>query len=382
MAQEHTTLNILMVTPRYFPFIGGTETHVHEVGRRLVRDGFNVTVVSTLADERSQAQLPREETVEGMRILRIPAWPKNRDLYIAPEIARIIKQGQWDVVHCQGCHTFVPIIGMRAAGQAHIPYVVTFHTGGHSSSWRTKIRDMQWHLLSPLLSRARKLIGVSRFEADFFQHLLHLPAQQFAVVPNGVNISGHSPAAVQPGVETLIISSGRLEHYKGHHRLIEALPKIRERIPDARVLLLGNGPYETTLRALAQRLGVADCVEIRAIPPGQRDEMVNLLARAAVVVLLSEYESQGISVMEALSLGRPVLVAETSALQELGEKQLVRTVPLTSTPEQIAQAVIQQIEDPLVPAHLALPSWDDCAQQLADIYRTVAAQSQSLVVKK
>ena len=375
MAQEQVALNILMVTPRYFPFIGGTETHVHEVGRRLVRDGFAVTVVSTLADERSLAQLPREEMVEGMRVVRVAAWPKNRDLYIAPEIARIIKQGQWDVVHCQGCHTFVPIIGMRAAGQARIPYVVTFHTGGHSSSWRTRIRDIQWHLLSPLLAKARKLIGVSRFEAEYFHHLLRLPAQQFAVVPNGVNIPEHTSITAQESAETLIISSGRLEQYKGHHRLIEALPKIREQKPDARILILGNGPYESNLRALAQQLGVADSVEIRAIPPGQRAEMMALLARAAVVVLLSEYESQGIAVMEALSLRRPVLVAATSALQELGEKKLARTVPLTATSEQIAQAVLQQIEDPLIPERLALPTWDDCASQLAEIYRAVAAQS-------
>ena len=267
---------------------------------------------------------------------------------------------------------------MRAAGQARIPYVVTFHTGGHSSSWRTKIRDLQWHLLSPLLAMAKKLIGVSRFEAEYFHHLLRLPAQQFAVVPNGVNLPEHTPehtpVVAQEHRETLIISSGRLEHYKGHHRLIEALPKIREQRPDARVLILGNGPYESNLRALAQRLGVADAVEIRAIPPSKRDEMMALLARAAVVVLLSEYESQGIAVMEALSLRRPVLVAETSALQELGEKKLVRTIALTATTEQIAQAVLQQIEQPLIPEQLVLPTWDDCASQLAAIYRRVAVQ--------
>jgi hypothetical protein len=81
-----------------------------------------------------------------------------------------------------------------AAKAAKLPYTVTFHTGGHSSDFRNRIRGMQWQLLRPLLARASKLIGVSRFEAEYFHNALRLPIGRFAVVPNGSNL----PSLTQP----------------------------------------------------------------------------------------------------------------------------------------------------------------------------------------
>ncbi len=359
-----------MITPRYFPHMGGIETHVHEVGRRLVRQGASVTLLTTEPLEQYH-QFPREVEDGGMRVVRVKAWPPRRDYYVAPEIFSLVKRGTWDLIHCQGCHTFVPPMGMLAARRANIPYVVTFHTGGHSSSFRNHIRGMQWQLLRPLLARASTLIGVSRFEADYFRQTLHLPARQFCVIPNGSTLPTlpHPASSPQTPGQTLIVSVGRLERYKGHQRLITALPKIRERSSDARLLILGAGPYEAHLRQLARRTGVADVVEIRAVPAIDRQGMAETLSQAALVALLSEYEAHPVAVMEALALRRPVLVADTSGLREIAQQGLARAIPLRSTPEEVAQAVLQQIEEPLVPpAHFTLPTWDDCARQLYETY--------------
>ena len=351
MVIDRNELNVLMIAPRYFPHMGGIETHVHEVGRRLVRSGVGVTLLTTEPENHSH-QLPRESEDEGMRIIRVKAWPRQRDYYIAPEIYPLVKHGRWDLIHCQGCHTFVPPLSMLAARQAKIPYIVTFHTGGHSSSFRNKIRGIQWQLLRPLLARASKLIGVSRFEAEYFRRALRLPDRQFTVIPNGSTL----PALTHPGppsktpAQTLIASVGRLEKYKGHQHLITALPKIRERSPDARLLILGVGPYEARLRELAQQVGVADHVEIRSVPASDRHGM-------------------------ALALQRPVLVADTSGLREIAQQGLARAISLQSTPEEVARAALQQIEEPLIPpAHFALPTWDDCARQLHDIYTSVSTR--------
>lgn len=368
MSQNIQAQKVLMVTPHYFPFMGGIETHVYEVGRRLVHNGVDVTLLTTIPHSLT-ASLPREEEIEGMRIIRVRAWPQERDYYIAPEIYSIIRQGQWDLVHCQGCHTFVPPLAMYAAQAAKIPYLVTFHTGGHSSRLRASIRGTQWRLQRPLMANASKLIGVSHFEAKYFQQVLHLPAQRFSVIPNGATLPNLPQGAVKASTQPLIVSVGRLERHKGHQRLIAALPKIHEERPDARLLIVGAGPYETTLRELAQTVGVAEYVEIRAVPASDRQGMAELLSQATVVTLLSEYEAHPIAVMEALALQRPVLVTNTSGLREIAEQGLARAIPLESTPNEVARAVLQQIEDPLVPpAHLVLPTWDDCARQLQSIY--------------
>ena len=367
MTRETSALRVLMVTPRYFPYMGGLETHVHEAGRHLVRNGVYVTLLTT-EPHGHPTPLPKEEVVEGMRIIRVRAWPPERDYYIAPEIYSVIGHGGWDLVHCQGCHTFVPPMAMLAAKKAKLPYIVTFHTGGHSSRFRNGIRAIQWRLLRPLLASASKLIGVSRFEADYFRTLLGLPTTLFSVIPPPSTLPRLAHLPSRAPAQSLIISVGRLERYKGHQRLITALPKLRERRPDAKLLILGAGPYEAALRKLVQKVGVTEHVEIRAVSGSERQVMAEILSQATLVALLSEYEAHPAVVEEALALGRPVLVANTSGMRELAEQQFARAIPLNSTPEEIATAALHQIEEPLVPTQLALPTWEDCTQKLLTIY--------------
>src|SRR6516164_8848042 len=86
-------LRVLMVCPRYLPEVGGTEMHVHEVARRLSALGsFEITVLAT---DRSR-RLPRQEVVAGVPVMRVPAWPRGREYYLAPGIAAVIRQRRWD----------------------------------------------------------------------------------------------------------------------------------------------------------------------------------------------------------------------------------------------------------------------------------------------
>jgi glycosyltransferase involved in cell wall biosynthesis len=378
MLKEKQRLNILMVTPRYFPDMGGIETHVYEVGRRLVKSGVNVTLLTTLPHNHANS-VPREEEIEGMHIIRVQKWLPQSDYYIAPAIRSFIMRGKWDLIHCQGCHTFVPPLAMLAANAAKIPYIVTFHSGGHSSQFRNQIRTTQWRLLRPLFVNAAKLIGVSRSEADYFRNILHFPDYKFSVIPNGATIPIVENSSRDSTRPMSILSIGRLERYKGHQHMITAFPKIREYYPGARLLILGKGPYETALRELAQRMGISECVEIRAVPPEERQTMAEMVSQAALVTLLSEYEAHPVAVIEALALRRPVLVADAPGLRELAEQRLVRAVSLKSSPEEIAQVAIRQIEDPIIPpAGFRLPTWDDCAQQLQEQYQTVVGNYSSV----
>ncbi len=369
-------LRVLLVTPRFYPSIGGVETHVYEVGRRMAAQGVNICVLTT--DTRDG--LPEEEMVEGMHVRRVRAWPANGDYYLAPGVWREILSRRWDVVHCQGVHTFVPPLAMLAARRVGTPYVLTFHTGGHSSNWRNAIRAGQWRMLRPLLAGARKLIAVSSFEAHTFRAALALPPDRFAVIANGSNLTESLGESSRHSVRSpstrddapLILSVGRLERYKGHQRAIAALPHVRAVYPGAHLLILGTGSYERALRDQVQALGLEHAVEIRSIPPGSREMMAATVAKAAVVVLLSEYESQGIAVMEALSLGRPVVVADTTALHDLAEQGLARAVSIKSTPEQVAEAILSQIRQPLVPDRPALPTWEQCAADLLAVYAEAA----------
>jgi glycosyltransferase involved in cell wall biosynthesis len=358
-----------MVTARFPPFIGGVETHVFEVARRLSAMSVAVTVITT----NPRRDLPMRDEVAGIPVRRVAAWPSGGDLYFAPGIASWIQRGQFDLIHVQGYHTLVAPLAMAAAASRQIPYVVTLHSGGHSSGIRNAVRPLQTALLGPLLRHARRVIAVSEFESRLFQGRLRLTRERFAVIPNGADFSPPPPMATA-GREALIVSIGRLERYKGHHRAIAALPFIIHQIPEARLLIVGSGPFEGRLRRMADERGLADRVDIRSVPADRRSEMAALLSRAGLVTLLSEYESQGIGVMEALAMGAPVLVADSSALADLGTRGLVDTVSLSASDMEIADAATRTMLAGPAQTAPTLPTWDEAAESLLSLYREVVEE--------
>jgi glycosyltransferase involved in cell wall biosynthesis len=294
-------------------------------------------------------------------------------LRFAPKIDAVIRSGDWDIVHCQGIHTFVAPVAMLAARRAGIPYVLTFHTGGHSSGVRNRIRSAQWSMVRPLAARAHTLIGVSEFESRLFRRQLGVSGERVITIPNGASLPRPSgPAAsVSTGTAELIVSSGRLERYKGHHKVLQALPDVLRRRPQARLRIAGSGPFERDLRSMARELGVAQFVTIAPVDANDRVGMASLLASAALVTLLSDYESHGISALEAISLKRPVLVTDATALSELVEQGLAVGLAPESSTAQIADAIVDLIEHPRTPPDVSLPSWDDCAERLLDLYASI-----------
>ena len=357
-------MRVLMATPRFHPDMGGVENHVQEVSKRLVKNGANVTVVTTDVSQR----YPAREFVDGVDVLRTPARPRSKDWLFSPELYHIVRDGRWDLVHIQSYHTCVAPLAMLGALRSRRPYVLTFHGGGHSSVLRNRVRSFQWRALCPLVRRAERLVALAKFEVELYGRAFGLGPEAFAVIPNGSDF----PEGVGDNtVETdhdLVVSIGRLEKYKGHHRVIGALPALLSVRPHARVLILGSGPYESKLRDLSERLGVADRVEIRAIPPADRKAMARAIGRAAVVVLMSEYETHPLAALEALALGRSLLVAATSGLAEVAKAGNGRMVALKCTERELAAAIAYQLDHPAIPREVTLPTWDNCADRIQALY--------------
>lgn len=362
-----TPLRVLMVCARYLPDMGGIEMHVYEVAKRLAAlDEFDITVLAT---DRSQSR-PTNELVDGVRIMRVPAWPENRDYYFAPAVASVVAQPrEWDLVHCQGIHTPVPILAMRAAARVKLPYAVTFHTGGHTLRHRNALRSLQWRLISPMLRQADFLIAVSRFEAEQLAVQARLGDKPIRIIPNGGTLpTPPSGTQVVPG---RIVSPGRLERYKGHHRVIEALPHVMRQLPEAHLVILGQGSYRVELRALAKRLGVSDHVTIRHVEPADRMGMAVALAEASVVASFSDYEAHPVAVMEAVGAGRPVVGYACSGVGELVNEGLVLGMtPGTSAPD-AARDLVRAMTQQDVRTPPEIPTWDTTAGQLAAAYGQV-----------
>jgi len=360
-------LRLLITTPRFHPESGGVETHVREVARRLVAMDVSVTVLTT-----NPGSLPSAEEVDGVRVLRADPWPRRGDLRYARDLERLVGGGRWDVVHVQSYHTLLAPQAMAWARRRGVPYVLTFHAGGHSSRLRTALRPAQQLALRPLLAHAAALVVLTRSEAERYVRLLRLPPARFVLVPNGADLPAPPPdgqRGVDPG---LIVSVGRLERYKGHQHAIGALPAVRRARPDARLWIAGAGPHEAELRRHARRLGVEDHVEIRAVPAHERERMARELLRANLVVLLSDFETHPIAALEAIALRRRLLVADAPGLRELGREGFAQVVDTSGGAGAVAAAVLRSLDGPEPPPPPALPTWDECAGTLRRLYARVA----------
>ncbi|MGA2013582.1 MAG: glycosyltransferase family 4 protein [Solirubrobacteraceae bacterium] len=358
-------LAILQVTPAYAPWIGGAQTCVREVSRGVQAAGAQVQVLTADPSRR----LPRRERLDGIEVVRVPAWPRDGDQRFAPGVAPAIARLGGDVIHIHCYQTLVSPVAMMATARLRLPYVLTFHGGGHSTPWRNRIRTPQLKVLRPLLARAAALIATGEWEIEHYSALLGLPVAQFRLIPNGGDLPApRDPPAAREG--TLIVSVGRAERYKGHHRVLAAFPHVLREIDDAKLWIAGDGPYEAELRRIARDLGVSHRVEICALR--DREAYADRLASASLATLLSDHETNPVAALEAIALGIPTLVADNSGMVELAARGQARTASLSDDSRAHARQIVELIRDPPPPVPAApIWSWRDCAMTTLALYHDV-----------
>jgi glycosyltransferase involved in cell wall biosynthesis len=363
-------LRVAMACPRFAPLTGGTETHVSEVSDRLSRRGVTVTVLTT--EVPGTPAVERRAGVEVQRFRRLDA---VGDLYVAPGIGGAIEEGPFDLVHVQGVHTAVPWFALRSARRRGLSTVVTFHTGGHSGRLRTRLRDTQWRILRPYLRQVDQLVAVCEYEIELFSTRIGIPPSRFSLIRNGAEPA--PVAAGEPDIsgDPLVLSVGRLERYKGHHRVIAALPELLRKAPGAHVGIVGKGPYERRLRRLAAELGVERNVSFSSFDADERGRLSALMVSADVIALVSDYEAHPVSVMEASALHVPVVVAEGSGMTELVRDGLALAVPVDASPRVLADALLDARRRRPRPAPVEQSDWDECAGQLLELYGSLAGSA-------
>ena len=267
-AQGERPLRVLMVTPRSPLYQGGVERHVMEVSKRVAADGAEVEVLCT---EPGGPALAEEER-DGVRIRTVRAWPANRDWCLAPRLWREMSRQRWDVVHVQSYHTLVAPLAMLRALTLGIPYVVTFHGGGHSSGHRNQARGLQRRLLRPLL-RAGGAPGRRRPLRDRgVRRRARLPPEKFALIPNGTDLAFADTGAARG--ERNGAADARLDRPAG---ALQGPPPGDRRLPRGaasasrrrRSESSAAAPTRTSCAARPPELGIADRVEFTSTPADQ-----------------------------------------------------------------------------------------------------------------
>lgn len=172
-------------------------------------------------------------------------------------------------------------------------------------------RGLIIHLYPRLLRKAERINFNSREAAEDFRHLFHLKKERISVIYNYCDIE-HLSALAKDDIPykfqgifngPLVITSGRLIHAKGHLHLLRAFKEVLRNHPNVKLVILGDGPLEGSLRLLAKQLHIDD----RVLMPGFQANPFSWIARADVFVLPSLAEGFPNALMEAMALGLPVI---------------------------------------------------------------------------
>jgi glycosyltransferase involved in cell wall biosynthesis len=240
-------------------------------------------------------------------------------------------------------------------------------------------------LVIPAARRARRLIAISETARSEIAEDFDVPPDRIDVIPLGPGTEGAEPTAEPElraklglGVGPVILAVSAFLAHKNVERLVDAMPAIREAVPDAVLVLPGNWtPLRDQVAGQAEALGLRGVVSF----PDWVDasDLEGLYRAAACFVLPSLREGFGLPVLEAMRRGVPVACSNTSAVPEVAGDAALLFDP--KRPEEIAQAVTSILRDADLAAELAekgraraaLFTWQRTAEQtLATFERALA----------
>ena len=138
------------------------------------------------------------------------------------------------------------------------------------------------------------------------------------VIPQGIFLQEFSEIQNLQRQLPLILSLGVISPRKGHHLTLQAFVKVRRQNPNARLIIAGalaNQEYFAQLQDLAKQLNLGDAVEFRV--NASRSEIIKLLGEAKIFALMSEEESQGIALCEAMAAGLPIVASNVGGIKSV-----------------------------------------------------------------
>jgi len=341
-------MRIAFVAPRFYPEIGGVETHVFEIARRMRE--FDVEVLAT----DPSGKLAKAEEIEEIKVRRFKSFAPGNAYFFSPELWGYLKRhsADYDLIHAHNFHAFP---ALYAALSRPKKLVFTPHYHGHGHSFFRDILFRIYRLYARrIFYQADAVICVSNFEKELI--LKDFKPKRVEVIPNGVNFEFMEKR--KNGKKILYV--GRIEKYKGLDFVVKAL----KLLPDFRLEIVGKGSYKREIIRLAKKLEVLD--RISFYQDLSREELLRKYSEASVLVLLSKFEAYGLVVAEALASKTPCVVAKTSALAEWVDEKNVFGVSYPPKIPELAELIKKASE--IEVGEINVASWDEVTKRIENVY--------------
>jgi glycosyltransferase involved in cell wall biosynthesis len=352
---------------------GGAQEHVYNLVTRLDRERYDVSVLA-LSGGPGVRRLERTG-------LSVCVLDEMSDEEAISAVASHLAAVDADVVHN---HMYrAEVVGTQAAWSVAAagrrrPFVVGTV---HSSRIRSEEdRD----LLRGLTPRMDHLIAVSRAIVRKLEDEGRVGAP-ISLIYNGVDLARYSEQAACPTLlqefdipadASIVGVVARLEPEKGHPTLLEAWPAVLRQVPGARLLIVGEGSQRELLEVQAASLGLLDSVAPAVLFTGRRDDVPAVTAALDVAVLPSYREAQGLSILEAMALSRPVVASAVGGIPEMIDDGRTGLLVPPKDAAALAAAITRLLRDPAEATRIGRAGHDlvherYCVEQMVRAVETI-----------
>lgn len=283
-----------------------------------------------------------ERAREGPDLL--PLAPRGElDLRAAWALSRVIRELRPDVVHAQDAHAVsLAALALSFAAPSPAPRLVAarrvdFHLQGHSfSRWKHRQVDL--------------FIAAS----DAIRRILladHVPDTRIEVVHDGIEVDRLAAVPAEsmreafwfPHGAPVLVNVGALVAHKGQRVLVDAMPLVRRAVPDAQLVIFGEGELRADLARQIHQLGL----DKHVVLAGFRDHIAGLVRSADLFVMSSVTEGLGSAVLDAMALGLPVVGTRAGGIPEAVVHEETGLLVRPGDAAALADAIVTLLRDPL-----------------------------------
>jgi D-inositol-3-phosphate glycosyltransferase len=387
---------------------GGMNVYVLELSKALIKKGYIVDVYTRIQDIIGPEIV---ELMQNFRIIHIPAGPKkfvtkkqllkyidifSRNLYSFIYRNHI----PYDVIHAHYYMSGLTAEYLKEKGVSK-QIVMTFHTlalmknlVARSSSERESNRRIT--IEKKLIKNASIITASSEADKEYLTHLYSCPEKKIGIVNPGIDPRIFHPIPKLEAREyiqsvtkdKLLLYVGRLEPLKGIDVLIHALKILSNKSPSLKLRLLIVGGNKSSINRELMRLKkIEKNLQIKPIVGyiSQRNqrELSYYYNAAELVVMPSYYESFGMTALESMACGTPVIITDTSGISKLFDKELSSLIVSTNNPLQLANQIEKAVSDirfinrykEKVQLLLQHMTWNDVASHISAIYKNILVQN-------
>lgn len=314
-------MRILTICAGYYPERGGIQNVIRYVNEHLYALGHSTTVIC-LSDN---PDCIRNEVINGVEIFRVfdkyyrhmykysllfkKFLNKNKDLFDGA-----------DIIHVHAYHSLFSwqVINLLAdRGYSHKIIFNPHYEGIGFSRIKNLLHKPYGYLARSSMEKSSFIVCVSNYEKAAILKKFNINEHKIQVIPNGINYQiPDIPTKRKIGSNVNILYVGRLEYYKGLQYVLQALSLLNQEGMNFNLKIVGQGGYSKELRKLASHLNLRN---VQFLGQVDDEKLEDLYASSDLFILLSQSESYGIVVAEALAHGLVTIVAKTTALSEFLE---------------------------------------------------------------